>query len=310
QIPWMFAFLTRELGLDPNRLYVTCFRGNETLQIPRDEESAQLWQQQFAAMGIEATIVDFPERDGLQGGRIFYYDEKKNWWSRTGVPAAMPVGEPGGPDSEMFWDFGAQAHLHEQSVWKDQPCHVNCDCGRFMEIGNNVFMEYVKTEQGFQKLPQKNVDFGGGLERLAAAVLDNPDVFQIDLFTPVLKAIEELSEKPYAGNHKAFRVIADHIRAVTFLIADGVIPSNKDQGYFARRLIRRAVRFGHELGLTQPFCAEIARHVVAVYADAYPELSKARDTIDTEITKEENRFRQTLATGLRLLTQLLASDAV
>ena len=138
QIPWMFEFLTSELGLDTRHLFVTTFAGNETLGIPRDEESVKLWQEAFAQKGIEGKI----------GERIFYYDETKNWWSRSGVPGNMPVGEPGGPDSEMFWDFGADRQLHETSVWKDEPCHVNCDCGRFMEIGNNVFMEYRKTETG------------------------------------------------------------------------------------------------------------------------------------------------------------------
>ncbi|MEK7540149.1 MAG: alanine--tRNA ligase-related protein, partial [Patescibacteria group bacterium] len=182
QISWMFKFLIQELGLNPNKLYVTVFRGNPDLNLPRDEESAELWKKLFATQQINAKIVDFPERDGLQDGRIFYYSESKNWWSRAGTPNNMPVGEPGGPDTEMFWDFGLELGLHEQSQWKNEPCHVNCDCGRFAEIGNNVFMQYMKKESGFELLPKQNVDFGGGLERLATATLDNPDMFAIDVF--------------------------------------------------------------------------------------------------------------------------------
>ena len=143
QIAWMWEFLTKVVGLDPNRLFFTCFQGDEALGIPRDTESALMWQKLFSEAGIEAKIGENPERDGIrEGEHIFYYSEKKNWWSRSGVPANMPEGEPGGPDTEMFWDFGKELGLHERSQWKDAPCHVNCDCGRFMEIGNNVFMEY------------------------------------------------------------------------------------------------------------------------------------------------------------------------
>ena len=157
QVGWMFEFLTRELQLDPARLYVSVFRGND--EIARDEETVGNWREAFASVGIDAQAVDFSERDGMQGGRIFYYNEKKNWWSRSGAPEKMPVGEPGGPDTEMFWDFGLERGLHEQSSFASDVCHVNCDCGRFMEIGNNVFMQYKKTETGFIELPKRNVDW-------------------------------------------------------------------------------------------------------------------------------------------------------
>ena len=140
QLHWVFEFLTQKIGLEPNRLYVTVFRGSQALGIPRDTESVKLWQHLFREVGIEAVAVDQAESQGMQGGRIFFYDETKNWWSRSGIPSAMPVGEPGGPDSEVFYDFGESLHLHEISAFKDQPCHVNCDCGRFLEIGNSVFM--------------------------------------------------------------------------------------------------------------------------------------------------------------------------
>lgn len=307
QIPWMFEFLTKELGLDAHRIYVTIFAGNDSIGIPKDTESAELWKSAFASKGIEASVIDNAEENGMQGGRIFSYGEKKNWWSRAGVPANMPVGEPGGPDTEMFWDFepGDTKTIHETSVFKDTPCHVNCDCGRFMEIGNNVFMQYIKTETGFEELPQRNVDFGGGLERLTAAVLDNPDVFVIDVFAPLLSAIEKLSGKQYAGTDiQYFRIICDHIRAVTFLIGDGVVPDKKDQGYFARRLLRRAVRFGRFLEIEKPFLSELAQSVISSYQDAYPNLQERKEIILSEILKEEEKFGKTLRTGLLKFDQI------
>ncbi|MDA1038404.1 MAG: alanine--tRNA ligase-related protein, partial [bacterium] len=141
QIPWVFEFLTEILGLDPKRLYVTVFRGDPKYDILADEESVEIWQKCFASKNIEPKVIDLAEKNGLQDGRIFYYPSAKNWWSRSGIPENMPEGEPGGPDSEMFWDFGEEKGFHVSSKWKDQPCHVNCDCGRFVEIGNNVFME-------------------------------------------------------------------------------------------------------------------------------------------------------------------------
>lgn len=309
QISWMWEFLTKELKLDPQRLYFTCFRGNEELKIPRDTESAELWKKLFNEVGIDANIVDFPERDGLQGGRIFYYSEKKNWWSRSGTPDKMPIGEPGGPDTEMFWDFGADLQLHEKSQWKDEPCHVNCDCGRFVEIGNNVFMQYQKTENGFELLPQKNVDFGGGLERMAAALHDNNDVFTIDLFDGMRNVLEAVSGKKYGENENetyAFRVVMDHLRAATFLIADGVLPGNKDQYYFTRRLIRRSVRFARNLQVKDMFCGKIAEAVISTYKEAYPELEKKREIIVGEMEKEEKKFRTTLEQGLKKFEDIVA----
>ncbi|HKY73886.1 MAG TPA: alanine--tRNA ligase-related protein, partial [Patescibacteria group bacterium] len=183
QLSWFFEFLTKVLKLDPQRLFVTVFAGNDS--VPRDVESVEIWKSLFKSVGIDAKDVDRAEIDGMQDGRIYYYGEKKNWWSRSGVPSAMPAGEPGGPDSEVFYDFGTSLQLHEHSQWKDEPCHVNCDCGRFMEIGNSVFMQYQKqTDGSFKELPQKNVDFGGGFERLLAAMNNDLDVFTTKLFTP------------------------------------------------------------------------------------------------------------------------------
>lgn len=326
QIPWMWDFLTNSetgLGLNPQHLYFTCFRGNEDLGIPRDTESAELWQKLFAQAGIEASIVDFPEEHGMQGGKIFYYSEKKNWWSRAGVPSKMPVGEPGGPDTEMFWDFAPSCgnnHLHgdaDKAKWGEF-CHVNCDCGRFMEIGNNVFMQYQKTETGFELLPQKNVDFGAGLERMTAAVMNNPDVFGIDIFGDIITKLQTLSGKVYEPSLEdrttyAFRVIADHIRAATFLVSDGAYPSNKDQGYFTRRLIRRAVRFANYLDIKQNFCADVAQNIADKYQTAYPELFAKIDAVKAEIDKEETKFKRTISDGIKKfgeITKQLAAGAL
>ena len=307
QIEWVFEFITKEAGLNPENIYVTVFRGKEDIGIPKDLEAVEIWKEQFKKVRINADAVDFAEKDGMQGGRIFYYDETKNWWSRSGVTENMPVGEPGGPDSEIFWDFGADLKMHENSEFKDYPCHVNCDCGRFLEIGNSVFMEYIKTKSGFEQLKNKNIDFGGGLERIAAAGLNTPDVFAIDVFSKIRKKIEDLSGKVYGKNSKetkAFRVVMDHLRAATFLIADGALPSNKDQGYFTRRLIRRAVRFAHDLGINKNFCSDIAKEVVFAYFDFYPYLKEKQAEIMQELIKEEEKFNLTLENGLREFEKL------
>ncbi len=304
QIAWMYEFLTHEIGLDPKRLYVTVFRGSEKWGVPRDEETVGVWQAQFAMHGVVAEAVDFPEERGMQGGRIFYYDEKKNWWSRSGVPENMPEGEPGGPDSEMFWDFGEELKLHEASEWSDKPCHVNCDCGRFVEIGNNVFMEYIKTGDGFEKLAKQNVDFGGGLERCLAAQIDDPDIYRTNVLATIISGLEGISGKKYGESAeitRSFRIIADHIRAATFIIGDprGVIPSNVGQGYVVRRLLRRAVREGRRLGIIEPFLAHISSVVIGLYGEHYVELETNRQRIIDEISKEEDKFAKTIEKGLK-----------
>ena len=297
QIPWVFEFLTKEIGLDPTRLYVTVFRGNESLGIPRDTEAVELWKNAFKTVDIDANDIDFAERNGMQDGRIFYYDESKNWWSRSGRPQVMPVGEPGGPDSELFWDFGASLGLHENSSFKESLCHVNCDCGRFLEIGNSVFMEYKKTDSGFSLLPKKNVDFGGGLERIAAAVIDTHDIYKIDLFEKMILQLEQMTGKKYEQDPRSFRVILDHARAASFLIGDGVIPSNKDQGYFTRRLIRRAVRFGKNLGINGTFVSEMSTSIIETYSSFFSEIEEKGKVIQEELLKEEEKFLKTLTKG-------------
>src|SRR3990167_1994777 len=201
QLPWFFEFLTDEVGIDASRLYVTVFIGDEKNNVPRDTESADIWKELFAKKGIEAKVVEIGSeadgyRLGMQGGRIFYYDAKKNWWSRAGVPENMPAGEPGGPDSEVFYDFGTP---HDAKFGAE--CHPNCDCGRFLEIGNSVFMQYIKKEDGsFALLPKQNVDFGGGLERIVAASNQSADIFTIDIFTDIIGELAYFSKKEYTDS--------------------------------------------------------------------------------------------------------------
>ncbi len=313
QIEWLFEFLTKELKLDPKRLFISVYRGNEKLGLTGEKEAVKLWREQFEKVGIKATAsqsqnnADFTQTDAekREMPRIFYYPDSENWWSRAGAPNKMPAGEPGGPDSEVFWDFGPEYKFHENSKWKDQPCHPACDCGRFMEIGNSVFMQYKKTKDGFEELTQKNIDFGGGLERLTAAVLDTPDVFLTDLFELPMRKLEEISGKKYTDSEeikKSFRVILDHLKGATFLINDGAEPSNKDQGYFTRRLIRRAVRFGHQLGIEKNFTKDIAQSVVETYGDYYTDLVDNAERIYQVIDEEEGKFRKTLRKGLKLIT--------
>ncbi|XOB42528.1 MAG: alanine--tRNA ligase [Candidatus Nealsonbacteria bacterium] len=311
QLSWFFEFLTKELKIDAQKLYVTVFRGNKGIGIDKDKESVEIWKKLFANIEIEAKDVDFSKKNGIQDGRIFYYDETKNWWSRSGAPADMPIGEPGGPDSEVFYDLGENLKRHEKSQWKDLPCHVNCDCGRFIEIGNNVFMEYVKTEKGFEKLSQKNVDFGGGLERIALAVQNKTSIFEIDVFMPVLEKIKELSKgKEYKKNTKAFEVIADHIRGIVFLASEGIIPSNTERGYILRRLIRRAIRFGKLIALPKNFLSPLAQQVIEIYKDDYSEVSLNKDTVLIIIEKEEEKFEDTLQQGLKQFEKAAAKGEI
>lgn len=303
QLRWFFTYLVDEVGLDPARIYVTVFAGDETLGIPRDDESVAIWKELFLERGIEAKDVFIGSEEdgyevGMQGGRIFYYDAAKNWWSRSGKPENMPVGEIGGPDSEVFYDFGPEHATHPE--FKDKAPHPNSDSGQFLEIGNSVFIEYIKQADGsFAKLPQRNVDFGGGLERIAAAKNGNPDVFMVDLLRNVVTQIETLSGKQYADNLVAFRVITDHIRGATFMIGDGVLPSNDQQGYFVRRLIRRAVRYADELDIPAGKFAQLAQSVIATYEAHYPNLRERAAVITEAISREEEQFRKTLAAGLK-----------
>ena len=306
QIPWICSFLFDEVGLDPQKFYVTAFIGDKQSDIPKDTESVAIWQELFKAKGLSHEVgeMGFAEDGAMrgmkEGERIFYYDAKENWWSRAGTPAKMPAGEIGGGDSEMFYDFGTE---HDTSF--GEHCHPACDCGRFMEIGNSVFMEYIKAEDGsFQKLPAQNVDFGGGLERIAAAANNDGDVFKIDLLWTVVEQIQELSGKKYVDDLTAFRVITDHIRGAVFMIGDGVLPSSTEQGYFVRRLLRRAVRFADILGIPEGEFKNLAQSVIDTYKGHYTNLADAQDTITGAIAAEETQFRKTLENGLKQFNKI------
>lgn len=303
QLAWIFEFLTVEIGIEPSKLYVTVFIGDEKNDLPRDTDSAEIWKKLYKEKNIEASDVLIGSEEngyevGMQGGRIFYYDSKKNWWSRAGVPEKMPAGEPGGPDSEIFYEFTEISH--NQKFGKH--CHPNCDCGRYLEIGNSVFMEYKKMSDGtFDKLPKQNVDFGGGLERMAMVSHNNPDVIAVN-HREILDCIEKKSGLKYGENQsdtKAFRIISDHMKASVFLIADGVNPSNTDQGYFVRRLLRRAIRYCDQLGITENFLSGIVDPIAKMYNNSYPDVLSKIDAIKKVIADEEKKFRETLSKGLK-----------
>lgn len=302
QIRWMWEFLTEVVGINPEKLYITCYIGAPEYDIPKDTEAADVWKELFTGIGMQADTADIGSEEagyarGVKPGeRIFFYDGSKNWWSRNGKPETTPVGDPCGPDSEMFYEFDFVEHNPEFG----EHCHPNCDCGRFMEIGNNVFMAYKKVAEGkFEPLEQKNIDHGSGLERIAAAAIDSPDVFKISLMWPIVEKLQQISGKSYEQHTESMRVIADHLRVATFLAVDGCVPSNKEQGYVMRRLIRRAIRYSFDLGVEQNFMPEIVPVIADLYVNDFPEVAENRDNIITVLVKEEKAFRQTLRNGLK-----------
>ncbi len=308
QLTWFFEFLTNKVGLDPNKLYVTCFIGDDDAGVQKDTDAGAIWKELFAAKNIDALDVEIgSEEDGYKRGvkpgeRIFYYDAKKNWWSRAGVPSNMPDGEPGGPDSEVFYEFDDVTH---DPKWGEH-CHPNCDCGHYMEIGNSVFMAYKKTSKGFEALPKPNIDFGGGLERIAAAAINSPDMFKISLLWPIIEGLEGLTGKKYDDHKPAMRVIADHVRAAVFLVTDGVLPSNNEQGYVVRRLLRRAIRYAFDLGIEQDLLAQVSPIIIDMYKDDYPEIANNQQATVEALIREEKLFRQTLQRGLREFEKLIS----
>ena len=304
QIPWILELYVKYFGIDPTRLYVSVWEGDE--KIPRDDVAINTWKEEFLKYGIQAEfskdITKIPSN--LEDGkthqyRIFPYGKGKNWWQR-----GEARGELGGPSSEIFYDLG-------QIEIKQDTYHINDDSGRFVEIGNNVFMEYFLDDNlKWQSLVQKNIDFGGGFERTAMCVQNKRDIFETDLFESILKKIESISNKEYKTNSRnneytsCFRVIADHIRASTFIIADGIIPSNKDQGYILRKFLRRMVRFGKKLDIERNFGIELAKVVIQEMSPAYPYLIEQCEKIYSTIEEEENKFRKTLSNGLKEIDKL------
>jgi alanyl-tRNA synthetase len=308
QIRWFFEFLTDVVGLDPSKIYVTAFIGDDEHGIPRDDEAANIWQKVFEEKGIEAKIVEIGsqgdgDKRGINPGeRIFFYDEGENFWSRGGGLKKTPIGDPCGPDSEVFYDFGPENHAEGYGL-----AHPASDSGQFMEIGNQVFMQYRRLEDGsFTPLEKKNVDFGGGLERIAAAAINSPDVFKISVMWPIIEKLQSLSGKEYKNHTESMRVIADHLRAATFLAVDDVKPANKEQGYVMRRLLRRAIRFAFDLGIEQNFLEEVVPVIADMYHNDYPEVAAKRDEVIATLVKEEKVFRQTLRKGLKQLEKFAA----
>lgn len=306
QIPWIMEFWVKVCKMDPKRIYVSVFEGDE--DISRDNEAIKIWQKTFKKYGVEAEfcedITNIPKN--LEEGstwkyRIFPYPKKKNWWQR----ASDAVGELGGPTSEMFYDMGEIQKTQDKY-------HINDDSGRFIEIGNNVFMEYRYSQKGkWEKMNKKNIDFGGGFERVAMIVQNKKDIFETDIYSNIINKIEKISQKNYkenlkeTNNTKYFRILADHARAATFILADGVVPSNKDQGYILRRFIRRLIRYAMKLGIELNFTRELASSVIKELSYAYPHLEEKRNAILDEIEKEEIKFRKTLELGLKEIKKMI-----
>jgi alanyl-tRNA synthetase len=300
QLSWIFEFLTRELGLQPKKLFVSVFEGNSS--VLKDTDSIEIWKEIFSKNDIDAK----------EGERIFCYPAKKNWWSRSGEPDKMPPGEPGGPDSEVFFDFGADLKLHERSPFKNETCHPNCDCGRFMEVANSVFMQYQKQQNGsLKELPNKNVDFGGGLERQVAATNHNPDIFRTDVFNGIIDVIRETSRKPYDETFQTpMRIIADHLKAATFMLSEGLVASNKTQGYILRRLIRRAVVKMQTLEIQNlgSTAEQIVLSIIDIYQNVYFHSQTNVKTITDPLIMEIEKFQKTLKDGLKHLHKFDSID--
>lgn len=282
-IAWSYELLTSEewLGIDKDRLYFTCFEGDENA--PRDTESHDRWVE----MGVDPS-------------HIFYLGAKHNWW----IPGNSG---PCGPDTEIFFDTGKPKCCPE--------CNPSCDCGKYLEIWNNVFMQYYKDAEGnVTPLAKRNVDTGMGLDRTIATLQGAESVYDTDGFAPIIARIAELSGKNYNDDEatkKAFRIIADHIRSATFILGDprGVTPSNVDQGYILRRLIRRAIRFAMQIGIPENSLSKVAEAVIERYCHVYPELKENQEKITTELAKEEARFQHTLKKGMKEFERMKGSFA-
>ena len=280
-IPWSWEFLTSEkyLGIDKDKLAFTVFAGDE--DCPRDEEAADLWRS-----------------CGVKDDHLFYLPKEHNWWGPAGITG------PCGPDTEMFMIVKEPC---------GPKCGPDCHCGAYLEIWNDVFMQYNKQQDGtFIPLKQKNVDTGMGLERTICVLTGKNSVYETDLFENILSKISSLSGKEYLSDEEttcAFRIIADHLRTATFILGDNraVTPSNVDQGYILRRLIRRAVRFGMQLGLKEGFTAEIADVIISQYKDVYPELLSHRDFVLEQLLLEEKRFQKTLGQGIKEFNKVLGN---
>lgn len=276
-IKWSWEFLTDKkwLGIDKEKLYISVFAGDKDAQ--RDEESARIWQ----SLGV-------PKE------RIFYLPKKDNWWGPAGATG------PCGPDTEMFYDTGKKPH--------GKDCKPGDSCGKYFEIWNDVFMQYNKTAEGkYEILKQKNVDTGMGVERTVAALQNKKSVYEIETFQPIAEKIKEIAKIKALNEkqEKSIRVIADHIRASTFVLSEEIVPSNVDRGYILRRLIRRVIRHGKIIGIEREFLSDLVKEIINVYKDSYPHLEKKKEFILTELKKEETKFRSTLEKGLKKFEEIV-----
>lgn len=270
-----FEFLVEELGIDPNRIYASVFAGEDG--VPEDTVSIEVWKDIFKKYNIKAEV----------GDRIQKYGKRENWWG-------LESGGPCGPDSEIFYDTG-------KPKCSDK-CHLNCDCGKYVEIGNNVFMEYLKENDTLKPLGRHNVDFGGGLERITAILQNKDSMYETDIYEPILNKVKEISK---TDNIRSQRIIVDHIKSATWLIMDGVLPSRSEQGYILRRLIRRAIRHGKALGIEREFTKEVGEVAIEQFKDIMPNLEKQKDEILKALEEEERNFNKTLTSGLRVLEKTL-----
>ena len=283
-ITMSYEFLTKELGIPAEKISVTCFEGDD--KIPKDVETAQIWNEL-----------------GIDKDRIYFYGRGENWWGPAGQTG------PCGPDTEIFYDTGKKPCSPE--------CGPSCNCGKYLEIWNNVFMAYNKDKDGnYTELEQKNVDTGLGLERVLSIMNGNTSVYDTELFEGIIGKIEEVSGKSYDENTaRDFRIIADHLRAATFVLGDdkAVTPSNVDQGYVLRRLIRRTSRELRKLGVETSKMKDISEVIIDQYQDVYPELGRNREFILSELEKEEQTFNKTLDRGLKAaekIFDLIGDDPV
>ncbi|MDR1540038.1 MAG: alanine--tRNA ligase [Clostridiales bacterium] len=269
-------FLTGSLRIPQEKISVTVFSGDESA--PRDDESAEIWKG-----------LGYPEN------RIFYYSKKENWWGPAGLTG------PCGPDTEIFYDTGKEKC--------SERCEPSCNCGKYVEIWNNVFMEYTKDKDGnYKKMPVRNVDTGLGLERALAIINGASSVFDTDLFMPIIEKIEALTGVKYSEEtRRQYRIAADHLRAATFILGDdkAVSPSNVDQGYILRRLIRRVYRYLSQMNAPSQAMSGIAEVIIDLYSDVYPELQRNREFVVTQLKHEEEVFSRTLGQGLKIATKYL-----
>lgn len=272
-ITMTMEFFVERLNLDPNKIYASVFAGEDS--IPEDEISIQTWKEIFQKYGIEAKVG--------HGEKIQQYGKQHNWWGQES-------GGPCGPDSEIFYDTGKEK-------CSDQ-CHINCNCGKYVEIGNNVFMEYLKEGDKIKPLGRTNVDFGGGLERITTILQNVDNIYDTDIYKPILQKVQELAK---VHNLKSERIIVDHIKSATWLIMDGVIPARTEQGYILRRLIRRAVRHARKLGIENIFTREIAQISIDQFQTIFPNLKTEEEKILKVLEEEEIKFNKTIESGLREL---------